>query len=397
VLRGTGCNASNVADDEGAPSRRRRRRDSLTSRVFTAADQESVPLRTIVTTVLVVVGTGLLLLLAWALRLELVLFLVAIFLTVVLAGPVAFLERHGLRWGVATTLVFFVALLAFGGLAYLFGQPLVSHIATFAHELPKLTRKAEEGKGWVGRLATRLHLRNWITRNAPKLKQFAEKLAKPAFSLGAAAFTTLVAIVTTAMLAYFLLLDLPKLWSGLLSVLPEQRAARVARVAHEAATGVTGYVAGNVATSIIAGVVVFVSLLSFGVPFAGLLGLFVAFVDLLPIVGGLLAGIPVFVVATLHSLPTGIAVAVIFLVYTQIENHVLNPIIMSRTVKMSKLLILITVVLFAALGDKVAGVFGTFIGALIGIPLGSAIQVVVRELRHPHVTDPVADRTAPDS
>jgi predicted PurR-regulated permease PerM len=372
-----------VGDDEGAPSQPRRRRDSLTSRVFTAADQESVPLRTIITTVLVVVVTGILLLLAWSLRLELVLLLVAIFLTVVLAGPVAFLERHGFRRGVATSCVFLVALAAFCGFAYLFGQPLVSHLLTFAKELPKLAKKAEQGKGWVGKLATRLHLRNWITKNAPKLKPFAEKLAKPALGIGAAAFTTLVAILTTAMLSYFMVLDLPKLWSGLLSLLPEQRAARVARVAHEVTSGVIGYVAGNVTTSVIAGVVMFVSLLGFGVPFAGLLALWVAMVDLLPIVGGLLAGVPVVVLALLHSLPAAIAIAVIFIVYQQVENHVLNPLIMSKTVKMSKLLILITVVLFAALGDKVAGVFGTFIGALVGIPLGSAIQVIVRELRRP--------------
>src|SRR5271169_4883006 len=100
--RRAGCNASSVGDDEGVPPQPRRRRDSLTSRVFTVAEKEAVPLRTIITTVLVVVVTGLLLVLAWWLRLELVLFLVAIYLTVVLAGPVAFLERRGLRRGSAT-------------------------------------------------------------------------------------------------------------------------------------------------------------------------------------------------------------------------------------------------------------------------------------------------------
>lgn len=351
--------------------------------MLTAADRESVPLRTILTTVGVVVATGLLLVLAWSLRLELVLFLVAIFLTVVLAGPVAFLARHKMRWGSATTLVFLIAIIVFCGLAYLFGQPLVSHIVTFANELGPLTKKAEHGKGWVGSIATRLHLRNWIIKNAPKLKGFAEKLAKPAFSLGAAAFTTLVAFVTTAMLSYFLLLDLPKLWDGFLDLLPARQAERIEGVAREVARGVSGYIAGNVATSIIAGLVVLVSLLCFGVPFAGLLALWVALVDLLPIVGGLLAGVPVVVLALLHSLPAAIAIAVIFLVYTQIENHVLNPLIMSKTVRMSRLGILLAVIVFAALGEKIEGAFGTFIGALVGIPLGSAIQVVTRELRSP--------------
>ena len=138
------------------------------------------------------------------------------------------------------------------------------------------------------------------------------------------------------MLSFFVLLDLPKIWKGILGMLPPQHAERVGRVAHEASVGVTGYVAGNVLTSIIAGLVVFVSLLIFGVPYAGLLGLWVALVDLLPVVGGLLAGIPTVLLAFLHSTSAFIGVLVIFLVYWQVENHVLNPIVMSKTVRMSE-------------------------------------------------------------
>jgi len=56
---------------------------------------------------------------------------------------------------------------------------------------------------------------------------------------------------------------------------------------------------------------------------------------------------------------------------------------MSHTVKMSKLLILMAVIVGATLGGQLAGAFGTFVGALIGIPVGSAIQVIVREARRP--------------
>ena len=70
-------------------------------------------------------------------------------------------------------------------------------------------------------------------------------------------------------------------------------------------------------------------------PFALLLGVFVALVDLLPLVGGLLAGVPVVVIAAIHSVPAGIVMLIVFLVYQQIENHVLNPIIMSKTVQLN--------------------------------------------------------------
>ena len=103
---------------------------------------------------------------------------------------------------------------------------------------------------------------------------------------------------------------------------------------------VTGYMLGNLLTSLIAGIVVFVTLLILGVPFPLLWGLWVALVDFLPMIGGALAGIPTVLFAFTHSLTAGIVTAVVFLVYTQIENHILNPVIMSKTVRISPLLVL---------------------------------------------------------
>jgi predicted PurR-regulated permease PerM len=374
--------------DDDTPSGRP---ETLTARMLEAAEHHEVPLRTIVVTVVVVVAAGLLVAFAWVIRTDLILFGVAIFLAVLLAGPVGWLQRLGMRRSFATAIVFFTGLLMFSGIVYLFGSPLESHLYAFANNLPALVQQAEHGQGWVGHLVNRLHLHNWVVKNAPKLSQLATNLANPALRFGAAAASTIVKVVTILMLAYFLLLDLPRIWRGTLSLLPEQRARRVARVTHEASLGVTGYMAGNVATSAIAGLVVFVSMLAFGVPFAGLLGLWAAIIDLLPIVGGLLAFFPAVLLALLHSPSAGIGVAVICIIYWQVENHVLNPIVMSRTVKMSKLLILVAVVIGATLGGQLAGAFGTFVGALVGIPVGSAIQVIVREVRRDdtEVTDGV--------
>jgi predicted PurR-regulated permease PerM len=132
---------------------------------------------------------------------------------------------------------------------------------------------------------------------------------------------------------------------------------------------------------VIAGVIMGLSLAILGVPFSLLLGAFVALVDLLPLVGGLLAGVPVVIIAAIHSVPAGIVMLVIFLAYQQVENHVLNPVIMSRTVRLNPFWVLLAVLIGATLGGRVGSDLGTFVGALIGIPLGGALQVVVREFR----------------
>jgi predicted PurR-regulated permease PerM len=136
---------------------------------------------------------------------------------------------------------------------------------------------------------------------------------------------------------------------------------------------------GNFLTSIICGVVVLVDLIVLGVPFPVLWALWVALVDFLPMIGGALAGIPVVIFAAFQSLTAGIVTLVVFLIYTQVENHVLNPVIMSKTVRISPLLVLVSVLVGAEIGDWVGGLFGAFVAALLSIPFAGAFQVIVRE------------------
>ena len=167
---------------------------------------------------------------------------------------------------------------------------------------------------------------------------------------------------------------------GLLGQMRPSRAAEVTRVAADVNRAVTGYMLGNTLTSFIAGVVVFVTLMILGVPYPLLWGLWVALVDFLPMIGGALAGIPTVLFAFTHSLTAGIATLVVFLVYTQVENHILNPVIMSKTVKISPLLVLIAVLVGASLGSLIDGLFGGFVAALLAIPAAGALQVLAREL-----------------
>ena len=108
--------------------------------------------------------------------------------------------------------------------------------------------------------------------------------------------------------------------------------------------------------------VVFVTLLVMGVPFPFLWALWVALVDFLPMIGGALAGIPTVLFAAAHSLSAGIITLVVFLVYTQIENHVLNPVVMSRTVRVNPLLVLLSILFGGEIGSWIGGIFGAFVG-----------------------------------
>jgi predicted PurR-regulated permease PerM len=116
------------------------------------------------------------------------------------------------------------------------------------------------------------------------------------------------------------------------------------------------------------------------VPFAFLWALWVALVDFLPVIGAALAGVPTVLFAFGHSPTAGIVTAIVFIIYTQFENHALNPVVMSRTAKINPLTVLVAVLIGAEIGAWVGGLFGGFIGVLLAVPAAAAIQVLIKEL-----------------
>jgi len=351
------------------------------ARLWKAAELRKVPLRTIVVTVAVVAAAYLAGKLIYRLRDILLLMAVAGFVALLLNPIVVLLQRHLFpRRGTAVAIVTILAGLVFVGLAVAFGTPLVNGITHLADTLPGYIAKAERGQGWIGHFATKYHIQTWVQRNAPKLVSYAESLSKPALTIGKGAVSLVIELATIFVLVLLLLLEAPKMRVWILSQMAPARAAAVTRVAGEVNTAVTGYMLGNLLTSLIAGVVVFVTLMIVGVPFPFLWGMWVALVDFLPMIGGALAGIPTVMFALfVQGVTAGVATLVVFLVYTQIENHILNPVIMSKTVKISPLLVLIAVLVGASLGSLVGGLFGGFVAALLAIPAAGALQVLVRE------------------
>jgi len=350
------------------------------ARLFSYADARHVPLRTIVVTVAVVAATYLAGLLIYRLRTIVLLVIVAGFVALLLNPLVVLLERWIPRRGLAVTIVTLGALVFFAVLAYEFGNPLVNGITDLAGKLPGYVTSAQHGTGWIGHLATKYHVQSWVQKNAPKLVTYAESFSKPVLTVGKGAISLLIELFTIFVLVLLLLLEAPKMRKWLVGQMRPERAATVTRIGSEVSQSVAGYMLGNFLTSLIAGTVVFVTLMILGVPFPFLWGLWVALVDFLPMIGGALAGIPTGLFALTHSVGAFIAFAIVFLTYTQIENHILNPIVMSRTVRINPLLVLIAILVGANAGDLVGGFFGGFVGTLLAIPLAGAIQVIVREV-----------------
>src|SRR5271169_2862664 len=128
------------------------------ARLFEAADRRHVPLRTILVTVGVVVAAYLAGKLIYLLRDIVVLMLVAGFVAMLLNPAVAKVQRRIPRRGLAVTIVTLLAALAFG-------VPLVSGTTHLADRLPSYVASAQHGRGWIGHLVAKYHIRSWAQRN----------------------------------------------------------------------------------------------------------------------------------------------------------------------------------------------------------------------------------------
>ena len=169
-----------------------------------------------------------------------------------------------------------------------------------------------------------------------------------------------------------MVLEGPKMVDAMVNLFRPQTGQRIRSVGSDCAKSITGYISGNLLISIICGVLTYVVLRAFGIPFAGLIAMFVGIVDLIPLIGATIGAVVAVLAAFIHSVPAGIALIVFFVVYQQLENHLLQPIIYARTVKLNPL----TVIIAILVAVELAGI----LGALLAIPVASMAQVVVRDL-----------------
>jgi len=334
-----------------------------------------VPTRTILATIGLLLTTALLLYVVLETRQVLTWCVVGAFFAVALAPVVGWVQRKvfgGRRRSLATLLVFLVAFVLFAALVTAFAVPLAQEGTKVAGQLPGLVDDARNGRGPIGDLLQRTNALQWVQDNQQKISDFASGLTTPAAGVLGGIATGVTGLVTVIVLAYLMVLEGPKIVDGTLNLFAPPTSRRIRRVATDCARSVTGYLSGNLLISFICGVLTYVVLKVSGVPFAGLIALFVGIADLIPLVGATIGGVVAIAAGFLHSVPAGIAVLVFFLLYQQLENHLLQPLVFARTVKVNPL----TVIIAILVGVELVGV----LGALLAIPVASIIQVIARDV-----------------
>ena len=330
--------------------------------------------RTVIRLVLIVVCVVLCLYLIYLIRTPLSWILIAVFLAVALSGPVNFLARH-MRRGFAITLVYLGLLAIPILLVALIVPPLVTEADKFAKDVPDYARDVTD-------FVQRNEQLREINRDYDITAQLEKEAAKLPDRLGGAAgalrdvgfgiVSSIFALITILVLAAFLLSSGRNWVDAAISLRPEEQQLRLRRSLDNMAGAVAGYVAGALTIALIAGVLTFIVLTILGVPFAAPLAVIAGLFSLIPLVGATIAAVLIGVVTVFENFPTVTIIwAVWAIVYQQFENHVIQPQIQKRTVKVQPF-ITIVAVLF---GATLLGV----LGALVAIPVAASIQILTRE------------------
>ena len=336
-------------------------------------------LRTVLSLLATIIAVAVLLEVIWIARHVLTWVLISLFLAVALNPAVGWLQQHGVkRRGAAAAVTFLLALAFLAAIGFAFVPTLVNQVNDFVQKLPDYAHDITHGRGRLGFLETKYHIQERIeaaVKNGGTAKVLG--FSGVALSVAKGVVSIVVATLTITFMTFFMLLEGPTWVERFFGLMPERSQARWRKNADAIYRTVGGYVTGNLLISLIAGTLTTFVLLIMGVPYAVALGLIVAILDLIPLAGATIAAILIGTVAFLHSIPAGIVVVVFFVVYQQVENHLLQPIVYGRTVQLSPLTVLVSILI----GAELAGV----LGALAAIPVAGAIQVLILDwLHHRH-------------
>ena len=302
----------------------------------------------------------------WLLARPLVLLALGITIAEALSPLVAWLSRRMSR-GIATVLVFLVLTAVAVGLGWIVIPGLVSQAQTIADRLPQLVDRAEQ---WLDRfdLPATEDLVSTVTSQIGGI-------ASALVSLPALIVTSLLELLFILFIALYWLIEIPAMLRFLRSLFPERRGEHIVGVLHEMGQAMGGFVRGTVIDAAAVGVLTYVGLTIIGLDLALTLSILAGLLEVIPVLGPVLAAIPMLIIALLESPTQALIVLLFVLALQQVESRILLPVIMRSQTEVSPLLVLVAIFVGETLGG--------LLGAIVAIPLVSMLRVFVQRVVAP--------------
>ncbi len=296
---------------------------------------------------------------------------IAGFLAVALGPAVDRLSRGPLPRAGAIILVYLLIVAVIVGVGLLVVPPIVDQVDNLASDVPGYLDDLRRNDTFR-QYDDKYDLSQKLNQQASQLPSRLGDAAGALQSVTVGVFSAGVQLITVLTMTFFLLLDGRRLVEFIITLFGPERERRLRPLGEEIYKSTAGYVTGAVTIATIAGFCTFVVLELLGTTFAVPLAVLMFFLDLVPLIGATIAGAIIAIVTAFTDFPGDLIIWAIFLlVYQQVENNILQPIVYRRAVSVAPLLVIVSILV----GSSLLGV----LGALVAIPVAAAIQTIVRD------------------
>lgn len=318
----------------------------------------------------VIIGLGAVLYLIYLLHTVVLQLVAALIVSVALQPLVAFLMRRRFNRIAAVFTSILGTLCLCLVVAGMIATPLVTQGSKLIENAPEMIDQLTQNPR-LNSLNQKYHLVDRAKEFSKEQSSKVVNVGVPLVSLLGSIIGGISSLVIIFIFAFFFLLEGSEAWKRLMRLFKPQTTARLNLAAEKMARAVGGFVSGNLLISLIAGTVTLITLLILDVPYAFALAALVALFDLIPLIGAAIGTIVVALVALTQGITATIIVIAVLLLYQFVEGHLIQPLVYSRVISLSPLLIILASVIGAELGG--------IIGVLLAIPAAAVVQIVITE------------------
>src|SRR5262245_9550371 len=304
--------------------------------------------------------------------------LLSIFVAAVIAlgldPVVGALVKRGWGRGKAALAVFAALFVIVFAIVLVTAGPLWEEIQDFVASLPAYWEELKS-KDWFQSLVNSAGIDDTVKEALKDLAAGLPDAASALLGIAGGVFGSLLSLVTLTFLALFLLMERPTITAWLFGFTPPETEQRWSPVVEDSIKAVSQSLLGNVAISLVAGTVAFVSSWALGLPFPIVLAVIPGFLDLIPQVGATIASIILVAVALTVSTEAAVIMLIIQLIYQQVENYIVYPIVYRQAIEISPF----TTIVAVLIASSILGV----IGAILALPFAAVIKTVLAEAGKP--------------
>ncbi len=304
--------------------------------------------------------------------------LLSIFVAAVIAlgldPPVGALVRRGWKRGRAALSVFAGLFVGTFLLVVFAAKPVWNEVVDFVQALPGYWEQVQQ-TDWFQSIVSTAGVDDKIADALKNLAAGLPDAASTLIGIAGGVFGSVLSMVTLTFLSLFLLMERPTITDWLFGFTTPENDERWRPVLEDSVHAVSSSLIGNVAISIVAGTVAGLSSWALGLPFAPVLAVIAGLLDLIPQVGATVASVILVFVALTVSTPAAIVMLAIQLIYQQVENYIVYPIVYRRAVELSGFTTIVAVL--------IAGSLLGVVGAVLAVPFAAVIKIVLREAGAP--------------